>query len=91
MRFQPAKPDRHAKCICCGNSECLTEYQFGDNIKTCIVLCCKCVANMYLESVSHKHECSPQMIAEADCKGDIAKCGNACGKKKKETWIEYEV
>jgi hypothetical protein len=38
-----------------------------------------------------KHECSPQMIAEADCEGDIAKCGDACHKKKKETWIDYEV
>ena len=46
-----AKPDKYAKCICCGSTQCLAEYQFGSNgIKSCITLCCNCVANMYKKS-----------------------------------------
>lgn len=46
-----AKPDKYAKCICCGSTSCLTEYQFGSNgIKSCVVLCSNCVTNMYKES-----------------------------------------
>jgi len=49
------KPDKYEKCICCKSTQCLTKYQFGDNgIKICITLCCNCVANMYMKSVSHE-------------------------------------
>lgn len=32
----------------------------------------------------HDAPCSPQMIAEADCDGDKAKCGDACHAKSKQ-------
>lgn len=49
--FATALPDKHATCICCKSTVCLTEYQFGDDgIKTCITLCSNCVTNMYKES-----------------------------------------
>lgn len=30
--------------------------------------------------LSHDKKCTPQMIAECDCEGDIAKCQGACYK-----------
>ena len=57
MAFAVIKPGRYATCISCKSAECLTEYQFGsDAIKSCIVLCCNCVANMYRESIRHEEE-----------------------------------
>lgn len=32
----------------------------------------------------HDAPCTPQMIAEADCEGDKAKCGDACHAKSKQ-------
>jgi len=56
MAVYTTKPDKYAKCICCGRTDCLTEYQFSNDnsFKTCITLCCKCVADMYMKSVSHE-------------------------------------
>lgn len=33
----------------------------------------------------HDAPCTPQMIAEADCEGDIAKCGGICYAKSKRS------
>lgn len=46
------KPDRHVKCICCGNNNEFNLYEFqfqlskDSGIKTCITLCKHCVFHM---------------------------------------------
>lgn len=57
MALNIAKPNKYARCICCGSTQCLTEYQFGDAcIKSCVVLCSNCVTNMYKESQKETDE-----------------------------------
>lgn len=44
-----AKPDKYAKCICCGSDQrIMREFQFFQDIgcKTCITLCGACVNQM---------------------------------------------
>lgn len=46
----------------------------------------KCVKGKVHLNFTEVHDapCSPQMIAEADCEGDRAKCGDACHAKSKQ-------
>ena len=45
--------------------------------------CCKGKVHLNFTEL-HDAPCSPQMIAEADCEGDRAKCGDACHAKSKQ-------
>lgn len=51
MAVTVTKPDKHAKCICCGSSKFgVHEFQFQSSkntgIKSCITLCKPCVYRM---------------------------------------------
>lgn len=38
----------------------------------------------FTRDIKEDTSCSPQMIAEADCEGDKAKCGDICYAKSKQ-------
>lgn len=48
MAVKFSKPDKYAKCACCGGVHDIVEFQFqkGTGIKTCITLCKPCVYHM---------------------------------------------
>ena len=52
MAVTVAKPDKYAKCICCGDDkQDICEFQFfkDDGIKTCFTLCRSCVCQMVVK------------------------------------------